>query len=102
MKKIFFLSTLLFIVLLTSIGYAVAPYPVNNPFNATIHWSFDNQDCVDANGNTDCTNNGGFFDASSPFGSGKSLYFNGSSFSYLDTNSNDFFINGPWAICAWF
>src|SRR3989344_2823060 len=102
MKKIFFLSTLLFIVLLTSIGYAVAPYPVSNPFNATIHWSFDNRDCVDVNGNTDCTNNGGVFTNNSPLNQGYSIYFDGSNNHYLNSNTNNFYTNGPWAICGWF
>ena len=102
MKKIFFLSTLLFIVLLTSIGYAVAPYPANNPFNATIHWSFDNQDCSDSTNNTICDNQGGNYVIDTPLSTGYSIYFDGGDDHYLNSNTNNFYTNGPWAICGWF
>ncbi|GAH60562.1 unnamed protein product, partial [marine sediment metagenome] len=71
-----------------------------NLYDATVCYNFDD-DVVDECGGYDGSLQGGAtYDVSSPFASGKSVYFDGTN-DYFDTNFQNMYVDKNWTICFW-
>jgi len=101
MKKTI-LSIIIMGFLLGAFALADTEYPASNPMGADSGYNFNSNDGTDFIGSHDGTVVGCSYSADTPFGSGKSLYCDGTDDNYLNSNFLLGRMDADFTICFWF
>jgi len=96
---------IILLMVLVSVSIVIATpssYPASNPMGADSGYNFDSDSDVDFIGSHDGAKTGCSYSATTPFGSGKSLYCDGTDDNYFNTNFLLGRLDADFTICFWF